>query len=283
MLVLCSGLFGCSTAPRSASLKLNLADHQIEQVQFQSTDAPAGADWREYQNFLVFPNSKIRIPLARSAMVQNELKAGFDPATLKLQWLKRDELLWISWTTLYQGSGGYTHDGNVVLQIRDGQSRELFRDHFESAARGGWMAQYYSSLKITYADRDKTFRFTRFCSEVNGDMGAPDPQHPFPFTVTFTNDDGKSGYLSKVETVTTWIYKLSGNKLKFLRGSSAVDLGDEADAVYKIASGFRVTRAALETMNPRLRHRQVATGIITLSQSIEPYQVSSDDGLGGDK
>ncbi len=238
---------------------------------------PTEFDWKAYQNFLVFPNSNIRVPLARSATELNQLSVGFDPTTLKLQWLKPDELLWIHWTTLYQGSGGYTHDGNAILQVGESGNRELFRDYFESVGRAGWMAQYSSCLEITYNDRRKTFRLTRSTREVWGDMGAPDPKNPLPFTVISMNDDGKAFYLSTVDTSDTWTYKLSVNKLKFLHGSSAVEVSDEAKGVEEIVTGFHVSRAELERMNPRLRLQQKVTGLVTLNENCAPYLVSTDD------
>jgi hypothetical protein len=281
--VLSGALFGCSTGSRPVTGKVDLAAYRIEQVPDKNGAPLAANDEREWQNFLVFSNSDIRVSLARSAMAKDEPQCGFDPDTLKLQWLKPGELLWISWTTLYQGSGGYTHDGNVILQIHNGQGRELFRDYIESVARAGWLAQDYSGLEIAYHDQDKTFTFTRLHTNIEGNMGAPDLRHPLPFTATFTNDDGKVGHISEVKTIDTWHYQLAGSKLKFLRGSSAVDVGDEAQPIEEIVKGFHVTRASLDVMNPRLGGQHTTTGIVVISENLKPYEVSSDDGLGGDK
>jgi hypothetical protein len=284
-LVLSGDLFGCSTASHQAASKLDLAAYRIERFQITNAVSLAGSSFTAWQNnFLVFSNSNIRVPLARSAAVQFlEDTNGFDPASLKLQWLKPDELLLISWTTFYLGSGGYTHDGNVILQIRGGQARELFRDHIESVAKGGWAAQQFTSLKIAYNDTSKTLQFTRSHTDINGDMGVPDIRRPYPFTTIFTNDSEEAGYISIVNTIDTWDYKLAASKLKFLRGSSAVDVGDDGQPVEEIAKGFNITRAALELMNPGLRGQHTATGVVILNEKLKPYQVSDDDGLGGDK
>ena len=265
-----------------------MAAYRIEQVQNNNAaphfDVP-NLTKKEWHNLLVFSNSSIRVPLARSGLfdfggVPRE-DIGFDPASLKLEWLKEDELLWISWTTFRLGSGGYTHDGHVILQIQGDQSRELFRDCFESIAKGGWAAQYYSSLNISYSESTRIFTFSRRSTAINGNMGVPDIRHPFPFTTTFTNDDGQVAYISKVHTIGRWHYKPAGSKLKFLRGSSAVDLGDEAQQIEEIVKGFHITRAALELMNPGIRGQHKATGVVFLDKKLEPYETSSDDGLHG--
>jgi hypothetical protein len=284
-LVLSGGLVGCSTVSRQTATKLDLAAYRIERFQVTNDVSLAGSGFTAWQNnFLVFSNSNIRVPLARSAAVQFlEDTNGFDPASLKLQWLKPDELLLISWTTFYLGSGGYTHDGNVILQIRGGQGRELFRDHIESVARAGWGAQDMSSLEITYNDTNRIFKFTRRHTDIYGNIGTPDIQHPYPFTTMFTNDSGEIGYISIVNTIDIWNYKLAGSKLKFLRGNSAVDVGDDGQPVEEIVKGFNITRAALELMNPGLRGQRTVTSVVILNEKLKPYQASDDDGLGGDK
>jgi len=285
-LIWCGWSLGCSTTPQDIAAGLDLTAHRIEQANEHSKPYQGGV-WTEWQNVLVFSNSNISTPLARSGIVRFgsdfHEDHGFDPASLKLQWLKEGELLWISWTTFYLGSGGYTHDGHVVLQIRSGQARELFRNHFESVAKGGWGAQYFSSLKITYDDRDRTFTFSRRNTEINGDMGTPKIPNPYPFTTAFTNDDGQIGFGSKVHTLKTWQYKLAGNRLKFMRGTEAIDLGHEMQPIEEIVEGFHINRAALEAMNPALRGQREATGIVLIRRELKPYETSSDDGLRGDK
>jgi hypothetical protein len=68
-----------------------------------------------------------------------------------------------------------------------------------------------------------------------------------------------------------------------LRGSSAVDVGDEAQPIEEIVKGFDITRAALELMNPGIRGQQEATGVVFLNKKFKAYEISSDDGLHGDK
>lgn len=271
-LVLSGSLFGCSTTSHLPVNKLDLTTYRIEQVQNKNAEPYDGPDWIERRNFLIFSNSTIRVPLARSAVAQSDSLYGFDPASLKLHWLKQNELLLISWTTFRLGSGGYTRDGNVILQIHDDQGRELFRDHILSVAKGGWAAQNFSSLKITYNDSDKKFKFSRRSIAINGDTGTPDARPPFPFTTTFTNDDGEACYISEVHTIDTWRYKLAGSKLKFMDGSSAVDLRNEAQPIEEIVKGFHVTRAALEWMNPGIRGQQEATGVVLLDKKLKRYE-----------
>lgn len=281
-LVLYAGLFGCSTVPRQPADTLDMAAYQIEPVRDKTAIPFAEEDWTGWQNFLTFSNSNIRIPLARSATAPFEDKYGFDPASLKLRWLKPDELLWISWTTFYHGTGGHTYDGNVIYQIHGGQGRELFRDHIESVAKGGWASQDFKKLKMDYNDADRTFQFTRHDATVNGGVGLPDPRYLHPFTDIFTNDSGEICYRSEVDTVDTWQYQLAGSQLKFLHGTSAVDIGADGQPVEEIVKGFHVTHAALESMNPGIRGQATATGIILLNEKTQPYAVSSDDGLSGD-
>jgi hypothetical protein len=285
-LVLSGGLFGCSIVSRQAASKLDISAYRIEQVPNKNAVPYYGTVRAEWQNFLVFSNSNIRLPLASAGAefgVGSPQDHGFDPASLKLQWLREGELLLISWTTLFLGTGGYTHDGHVILQIRDGQSRELFRDYFESVAKGGWAAEDFLSLEITYDDNHKTFQFVRQHESVNGNDGMPDTRYPLPFTEIFTNDSGGVGYISRVKTIDTWHYQLAGGRLKFLDGAEALDLTDEPQMVEEIVKGFRIGRASLDAMNPKLRDRSEVAGIVCINQKLKPYEISGNDGLHGDK
>jgi hypothetical protein len=73
------------------------------------------------------------------------------------------------------------------------------------------------------------------------------------------------------------------SELKFLRGNSAVNLGDEVQPIEDIIKSLHVTNAALVLMNPGLRGQRAATGVVILNEKLKPYEMSSDDGLGGDK
>jgi hypothetical protein len=285
-LVLCGGLLGCSTASRHAATRLDLASYRIDQANKAARPFyEPGTVVTQWQNVLVFSNSSIRVSLARSATTQASFDSrfGFDPASLKLRWLKQDELLLISWTTLSRGSGSYTHDGNVIVQIQGEHGSELFRDCFMSYASGGWGAKDRVSLDISYNDSDRLLRLTRHRLAINGDMGAPDSGHPFPFTRTFTNDDGEAGYVSVVCTVNTWHYQMEGSKLTCLRGSAALDLGDEAQPIEAIVKDSHITRSELERMNPDIRDRQETAGRVILDDKLKPYEVSSYDGLWGSR
>ena len=285
-IVLSGMICGCFTASRHAAADLDLAAHRVEQVQNQHATANESPDWTEWQNFLVFTNANIRIPLARAAVARygadSHENYGFDPASLKLQWLKEGELLWISWTTVHRGSGGYTHDGHVILQVHANRPRELFRDCFQSIAQAGWRSKYYSALKISYDD-DRTFTLSRRTTEINGDMGTPKRPSSLPFTTTFTNDDGEPGYISRVSTIESWRYKLAGTKLVFIDGTKAVDLDKEAQPLEEIVNGFGLSRATLERMNPVLNGQHKATGIVLINRQLKQYETASYDGLHGDK
>jgi len=270
-------LAGCSSVPPQAANHLDLTAYRIEQAPAVKVKRPQGEPYdAEQQNYLVFENSDIRIPLVRSAGDGTDERYGFDPATLKLRWLKQDELLLVTWTTFYHGSGGYTYDGNVILHIRGNRARELFRDSFESIAKAGWAAQSFVSLDIAYDDGSRTFRFTRSDIEVNGDTKAPDPQHAYPFTEIFTNDDGQVNWRSEVKTVDAWDYKLEHDKLKFVCGWHSVDLGDESRPIADIVKCFNVTRERIDSLNPDLPGRDSTIGPVLLGDACGPYMVSSE-------
>src|SRR6266516_7780092 len=65
-IVLSGMICGCFTAARHAAADLDLAAHRVAQVQNQHATANESPDWTEWQNFLVFTNANIRIPLARA-------------------------------------------------------------------------------------------------------------------------------------------------------------------------------------------------------------------------
>ena len=260
-----------------ASPALNLPAHHIQQVEMKEARSP---DYTQWQNFLTFSNTTTRVPLARSAVRRiaglEDFHTGFDPASLKLCWLKEGELLWICWTTHSLGSGHYMYDGHVVLQLRGDSIRELFRDHFSSAARGGWAAEHCASLEIGYDDKAMRFTFTRRTLEVNGDTKPPKVSLPF---LTVIQGDNGTMYLSKVNTIDTWHYKLAGDRLKFLGGTTALDLGEDQQPFEEIVKSFHVSRAALEKLNPALRSQSQASGVVLLDTKLKAYQTSSHDGL----
>jgi hypothetical protein len=279
LLLVLGGLTGCSTVSPQAGIVLDITAYRIEKLTDKYVDPIYGHDWKQWQNFLVFSNSNIRVRLARSAIAMKELHYGFDPHNLKLRWLKTNELLLISWTTMSQGTGGYTYDGNIILQVDGSQLRELFRDNIESVSKAGWSSQHFSSLKTAYNDENRTLHFTLQNTEINGDTKAPNPRYPFPFTETITFDDGQVGWRSEVTTMQTWDYRVAQGKLKFLRSNASVDLGGTAQPVEEIANNFHITRAKLDSMNPGLRAQTAVSGIVFVDMNCGPYKTSLYDGL----
>jgi hypothetical protein len=129
---------------------LDLASYRVERVKNESVSEYVPFECMEWQNFLTFSNSDFRIPLARSSATRVTAdhfeQEGFDPGSLRLCWLDEDRLLWVSWTTFSRGSGGCRYDGHLILLIQGDQPRELFRDYFNSVARGGWASGDYETL-----------------------------------------------------------------------------------------------------------------------------------------
>ena len=266
---------------------LDLSAHRIERVRNESVTEYHGFHYEEWRNFLVFSNSIIRIPLARSGTTRvgsDHLEPeGFDPGTLKLRWLKEGELLSISWTTFSRGSGHYTYDGHVLLRVHDEGVDELFRDYFNSIARGGWESANYSRLAIGYDAPAGTITLARRNTGIQGGYGSPPAQNLAPFANTFTNDQGELCYLSQITTVKKWHCRLAGSTLEFIRGTTAVDLGEEVRPILDIAKGFDVERSDLESLNPLLQRAGTASGMVMLRNDLQPYAASSYDGLHGNQ
>lgn len=273
--MLCVLAAGCATRHRATSTRLDPQATRVEQ-QVVRRPQPKGEKATIWNNTLTFSNAPLRVPLAPSALVEfdgGKERYGFDPSTLKARWLKKDSLLWVRWESFRQGSGGYAHQGHVLVNVQHGKGHEVFRDIFQSSAKAGWAAQKYDTLDITFDDKRSVLELRRRSTEILGEERRVSPASQ---AASITNSDGQSLNMSETITIDVWRYHVSGNDLKFIAGTSSVDFAEEARPIDEICRAFQISRSSLDAMNPRLRDKSEASGVIVLNDHLSAYRTFGD-------
>src|SRR5439155_18824924 len=79
-------------------------------------------EFRLFDNVLHFEGLDSETHVARSTsmrrLADRDLEsAGFDPETLKLQWLDPGTLILLTWGTVPQGQGRHSKEGNLIPSV----------------------------------------------------------------------------------------------------------------------------------------------------------------------
>lgn len=247
----------------------------------------SGPDQKTVMNVLIFPEMNLDIPLARSAVIRDESSnrddhLGFDPDTLKIEWLKKDEMIWVHWDTFSQGTGGFNHEGHIVLNLVGNQWKEIFRDNFMSYSKGGWWHHSSNSLNISF-DRSLRLLKLKFSGE---DFSAVD-EKPKVFTTIEIDDTvsgnssqgGKYSYTVVEKTILT--YEVSNENIIFQYGYKTFDAGKNRFLFEDLAGKFQTTVADLRRLNHPKKGGKYLTGEIIVGDHLEPLKTDDDDGLSG--
>ena len=230
-------------------------------------------DKQVWHNILMLCDGKVKVPLARSRETKRGDTLGFQEKTLKLRWLDKGKLLWITWRSIAVTSRRLYYDGHVVLQIKDGGIYELLRDNF-AAGRGGGGAHFdYWNLEIKY------------CPE--GGIELSKARHfgdgmydePLPLTRAFKTEDGPIRWFREIRTISKWRYKISDDELTFLNGQKLLDCGSDKYPIVDVAKVLRVDMSRLLKLNESLGKNSSCTGKIILDDKLWPYKVRTYDGL----
>lgn len=240
---------------------------------------------REYHllnNVLQFEWFKSEIYVARSASMRPladrglEL-VGFDPESLKIQWLDPGRLIWLKWGTFPHGQGRYSKQGHLILQLDGEKVKELFRDSIYAYGRGGLLDSSQVDLNIRYDSSIPGLSLVR--TEVQ--RGSSDKKGLFE-DHEWTTDQGNTIYFGESRTRTVWRYRIENGQLRFVSGERYADL-PKACSVLDLAEAFRVPAAKLRRLNPKLKSTDHTSGTLIVDAMIGPYAHEKDDGICGDK
>jgi hypothetical protein len=273
--------------PATPPPTLVLAKHRLERRDLglpPSTDCKKHARW---MNVLTFNGFSTEVPLARSeecthAPVNGSTlpteRAGFDRATLKISWLDPGKLVWVRWSTTFNGTGGYVHAGHVVLAVEGAELVEAFRTNYTSFARSGFAMHDSKDLQIRFdgaashlvLDQKEDY----FEEAMGGDASASSP-----LAVPLHG----GGWVLHLVTEQEWTYTVGAGRLAYVSGRLGVRLDPPGFSADAIAGHFTVDAARIAALNPGHDPASPWTGLVVVRDDLPAYVPELDDGLCGDK
>ncbi len=278
---------GCVSSENESIRKWDLTEYTVEKIEIpMPSSLKESHGWMKefhlFKNVLRFDAMKSEIPLARSALMRPSAEsameqAGFDPATLQMQWLDAGKLIWLKWKTFPQGQGAYTKQGHLVLQFDGRNWKELFRDSIYANGRAGVLNSSRFDLDIRYNSLKHILELVR--SNVNSWSSE---EKGFFLDNEFATDEGHTIYYGESKSRTVWNYRIQNRRLKFMSGERFADLPKDYSPS-AIASVFDVSVEKLQRLNPKLNGKGQTKGTIQLDDKVGPYRHENDDGLCGDK
>jgi hypothetical protein len=192
-----------------------------------------------WENILCFRDTRICVPLSRSVPSgTNGLpwQTGFDGKSMKIKWLEKDSLLWISWTTLPVGNGAYIYEGNAVVKLAGEFGIEVYREHFlRSGSQGaGNRTSTRCDIACDAASREAFVTLTETCSSV-GNQRSGDDSERAPLFVKVGSDAGYDILIRRVRMVERSRYKLSANRMLFQGIDASVEVLEGAHGLEDVA------------------------------------------------
>jgi hypothetical protein len=243
-----------------------------------------------FENIIVFSDSRVRIPLSRSAAHEYPkgriYRTGYDPKSLKLAWLQRGSLLHVSWRTISVGQGGYVYHGDVIISLRGETGTEVYREFFLRSGHMGWSYSHWTTCDIQY---DPAKREVQVILERTNSIAHtldPDKGAPSSFSIRAGDLKGKQFWKRKTRWREVNRYLLSANRLNRQRIDASFEIlkgqGRPSDiARYllrkeyvsrSVAQGYtppsaeeiKSTAEDLLRMNPGMRESDQCLGAIAL-------------------
>jgi uncharacterized protein YceK len=264
------------------------AERDLSKFRMQTVEIPMSAEIKElyrfmhefhlFQNVLRFQWAESDIDIARSASMRPLVdmgleQAGFDPESLRIQWLDPGRLFWMKWETFPQGQGRYSKQGHLVLQIDGGSLKELFRDSIYAYGSGGMLDSSKVDLDIRYDPSIRELSLVRTTVL----RGSSDEKRLF-MEDQLTTDQGDTIYFGENSTQTVWRYRIENGRLRFVSGDYSAQLPKER-SVLDVAEAFQTSAAKLRRLNPKLNDTDRVSGTLVLEDRIGPYAHQNDDGI----
>ena len=271
--------------PTSAA---EIAERDLTHYRIQTVEIPMSAEIKElygfmhefhlFQNVLRFQWAESDIDIARSASMRPLVdmgleQAGFDPESLRIQWLDPGRLVWMKWETFPQGQGRYSKQGHLVFQIDGGSLKELFRDSIYAYGSGGMLDSSKVDLDIRYDPSIQELSLVLTTVQ----RGSSDEKRLF-MEDHLTTDQGNTIYFGEGRTQTVWRYRIENGRLRFVSGDYSAQLPKER-SVLDVAEAFQTSAAKLRRLNPKLMDTDRVSGTIVLEDLIGPYAHQNDDGI----
>jgi len=268
----------------SGSTEIDISEYVLERVPITSNPG-----LKEWLNILAFDGTPIRIPLICSSELSDDghkylWYSGLNEKSLKISWLDKGKILWISWTTYGgEGSACMTVDGHAILQIANGQVYELFRDHFISHFRGGWYCSSSSTLRITFDAKKGEILFTRSYRRWEADEKKP---LLLGGRAKVSVSWEKECYTRDITVSKIRRYKVLEGILKYQDGYSHINLGSDKYDIHDVVKffngennryffGVKTSISWLRSNNEYLQTTDECTGEIILERHLKAYNVQS--------
>ena len=238
-----------------------------ENVRYEDSYSPSFR-YKIWDNYLVIGKSRQKIPLSATSEVSNftyDKYGGCDIKTLSVRHLSGPKLCWVSWRTHAKGAGRYIHEGHLLLLRSRGRYIELFRDMFQSFAKGGWSSSHRESLSFSYSDNRVHLR-----SSTEVFVGGYKREHPL-WVYLWTADSGHDIYGFGYTKENTWHYKIEDKALRYVSGTSEVQL-EHAHPKAELEKYFK---CRIESSEPSV------SGRIAVASSLPEYKFRNFDNVYG--
>jgi len=273
-------MLGCSdrTEPQaSSSAGKTIRSYQVEQVPVEPdpgyTLSP-GETAESWQTYVTFPDLGARVALERTEVTHHNRPGssytdeyGLDTGSVKVQWLDVGRLLWIRWSDIPQGSGCFTSDGHVILEVSDGEFRELFRDHHGSHGRSGWSGWGSADLGIRWDRGTRRIIMTKTVRSWYADDEKRIPLSTWRAVPNYHT----TAYVRDVTTREVRRYEIRDGRLHGGDGYRVAELGEGEYPLSEVADYFESDVATLRRNSPRLRDVDRCSGTVVLAASLAPH------------
>ena len=239
------------------------ADYHIEREAVSSQPRRSCTEFTKWMNVLHVDGLPAGVQTdfsahCRSASKSEQPDYGFDPSTVKVQWLDETNLLYVSWSGFsFYGSGRYRFEGHVVVRVLNGQVSELLRTTFQAYGRAGVCGEGSTTFNVERDQRSGELSFVQVDS-------------------VDTPTTAKGGGCEQDQVKKEWRYKLTGEGLVYAGGRSWWEICDRSLAPKVIATERHLSLAQLHRLNPDLKKERLWTGWILIGDHLPPYKPDHD-------
>ena len=256
---------------------LNLQQYRLESIETHDLGSrrrvKGVSEYHLYNNVLHIDGLARPVLLGRSAVEPGfrgtaAERVGFNPETLQLRWLHREDFLWISWKTYSIGQGRYSQAGHVLLLIEGTEFAEIFRDSIYANGCAGGFDCSGRSLDFAYDSGKQVLALTTEQADTSSS--------PIEIRCDPRTHYGKSW------SKETRRYNLRKKALQFIGGERSVRFEGRC-RITDIARLLQLPRRQLERLNRWQRNQRDAEGWIKVTTDLGPYRPEHHDGICHDK
>jgi hypothetical protein len=232
---------------------------------------------RSWRNELVFPKLGARIAIDRTSIINwsdgGREWAEFSRKTLKVRWLDNGRLLWATWQTFPQGSGGHCEQGTLVVELSETNAHELYRGVHAAHGRSGWSSWRSADLHVSLNRAHDELIFTTTTTTFDADETHGGPL----YAKELLTGHRASCFVRRLVSRQVRAYRIENHELRFKGGYEALDLGDRAFPVADVAEHCGTPTERLRQLNARLARATLCTGQIVVDDRIAPLRLSANE------